>query len=400
MKFFRPILIAVVALFVQNTEAFTVGSATGLAAGTTGGGSATPVYPTTTAQLVAYLKDSVPRVIVLNKTIDFRGTEGTTTEAGCRPDYTRECIAKNNGYKSQDVILQSGGMSNTGGCSDGTSVTVTYDNAAITPMTVTSNKTLRGIGTTGVIMGKGLWLNGDNIIIQNVHITELNRHLVWGGDAFYIQGSNGGSTAMNKIWLDHVKVSRVGRQFLTTNAASVSTMTISNSDFDGRTDYSASCDGRHYWSFIFYGKNTRFSMVNNYIHSTSGRSPKLGGDSSANVIAHIANNYWADNSGHSFEVGVNSWILAEGNYFKDTTLPLLAGSDGNMYAATATTECNSYLGRSCVANVVSNSGAFGSRNGATALSKVKSYSAISGYSPRSAVEWSKTTKNFGIGVLD
>ncbi|KAF1780715.1 Pectin lyase fold [Phytophthora cactorum] len=376
MKFFRPILIAVVALFVQNTEAFTVGSATGLAAGTTGGGSATAVYPTTTAQLVAYLKDAVPRVIVLNKTFDFRGTEGTTTEAGCRPDYTRQCIAKNNGYKSQDVILQSGGMSNTGGCSDGTSVTVTYDNAAITPMTVTSNKTLRGIGTTGVIMGKGLWLNGDNIIIQNVHITELNRHLVWGGDAFYIQGSNGGSTAMNKIWLDHVKVSRVGRQFLTTNAASVSTMTISNSDFDGRTDYSASCDGRHYWSFIFYGKNTRFSMVNNYIHST------------ANVIAHIANNYWADNSGHSFEVGVNSWILAEGNYFKDTTLPLLTGSDGNMYAATATTT-----------NVVSNSGAFGSRNGATALSKVKSYSAISGYSPRSAVEWSKTTKNFGIGVL-
>ncbi|KAF1786851.1 Pectin lyase fold [Phytophthora cactorum] len=368
MKFFRPILIAVVALFVQNTEAFTVGSATGLAAGTTGGGSATAVYPTTTAQLVAYLKDA---------TFDFRGTEGTTTEAGCRPDYTRQCIAKNNGYKSQDVILQSGGMSNTGGCSDGTSVTVTYDNAAITPMTVTSNKTLRGIGTTGVIMGKGLWLNGDNIIIQNVHITELNRHLVWGGDAFYIQGSNGGSTAMNKIWLDHVKVSRVGRQFLTTNAASVSTMTISN-----RTS-----------------TNTRFSMVNNYIHSTSGRSPKLGGDSSANVIAHIANNYWADNSGHSFEVGVNSWILAEGNYFKDTTLPLLTGSDGNMYAATATTECNSYLGRSCVANVVSNSGAFGSRNGATALSKVKSYSAISGYSPRSAVEWSKTTKNFGIGVL-
>ncbi|EGZ13490.1 flavodoxin/amb allergen/pectate lyase [Phytophthora sojae] len=361
MKFLRPVLVAVVALVFQTSEAFTVGSATGLAAGTTGGGSATPVYPTTTAQLVAYLKDSVPRVIVLNKTFDFRGTEGTTTEAGCRPDYTRACIAKNNGYKSQDVILQSGGMSNTGGCSDGTSVTVTYDNAAITPMTVTSNKTLGGIGTTGVIMGKGLWLNGDNIIIQNVHITELNRHL-----------------------------------FLTTNAASVSTMTISNSDFDGRTDYSATCDGRHYWSFIFYGANTRFSMLNNYIHSTSGRSPKLGGDSSANVVAHIANNYWADNSGHSFEVGVNAWILAEGNYFEDTTAPLLSGSDGYMYAATATTECSSYLGRSCAANVVDNSGPFGSRSGSTALSKVKSYSAISGYSPRSAKQWSKTTSNFGI----
>ncbi|KAE9093661.1 hypothetical protein PF010_g17394 [Phytophthora fragariae] len=93
MKFLHPVLIAVVALIFQTSEAFTVGSATGLAVGTTGGGSTTPVYPTTTAQLVAYLKDSVPRVIVLNKTFDFRGTEGTTTEAGCRPDYTRACIA-------------------------------------------------------------------------------------------------------------------------------------------------------------------------------------------------------------------------------------------------------------------------------------------------------------------
>ncbi|KAG7397750.1 hypothetical protein PHYBOEH_000289 [Phytophthora boehmeriae] len=400
MKLFTPIFVAVVTFIVKTADAFTVGSAPGLAAGTTGGGSATPVYPTTTSQLTAYLKDAVPRVIVLNRAFDFRNTEGTTTEAGCRPDYTRQCMAKNNGYKSQDVILQSGGMSNTGGCSGGTSVTVTYDNAAITPLTVTSNKTIRGIGTTGKIIGKGLWLNGDNIIVQNIHITELNRHLVWGGDAIYLQGTNGGSTSMNKIWLDHIKISRVGRQFLTTNAASVSTMTISNSDFDGRTDYSASCDGRHYWSFIFYGKSTRFSMINNFIHSTSGRSPKLGGDSSANVIAHIANNYWADNSGHSFELGANAWVLAEGNYFEDTTLPLESGSDGYMYSATATTECQSYLGRSCAANVLDNSGSFGSRSGSTALSKVKSYSAISGYKPSSAKKRGLTTSNFGIGVLN
>ncbi|RLN72491.1 hypothetical protein BBJ28_00004558 [Nothophytophthora sp. Chile5] len=371
MKLFQPIFIAIFALVVKSSDAFTVGSATGLAAGTTGGGSATPVYPTTISELTSYLKDSTARVIVLNRSFDFRGTEGTTTEAGCRPDYTRECIAKNNGYKSQDVILQSGGMSNTGGCSDGTSVTVTYDNAALTPLTVASNKTIRGIGTTGVLIGKGLWLNGDNIIVQNIHITELNRHLV----------------------------SHVGRQFLTTNAASVATMTISNSDFDGRTDYSATCDGRHYWCFIFYGENTRFSMLNNYVHSTSGRSPKIGGSSDANVIAHVANNYWADNSGHSFEIGANAWVLAEGNYFEDTTLPLLSGTDGAIYAATASTECQSYLGRSCAANVVDSSGAFDPRNGGTALSAVKSYSAIKSYSPASAKKLSKNTSNFGVGTL-
>ncbi|KAG3043501.1 hypothetical protein PI125_g27291 [Phytophthora idaei] len=101
----------------------------------------------------------------------------------------------------------------------------------------------------------------------------------------YMQGTNGGSSAMKNIWLDHIKISRVGRQFITTNKASTDSMTISNSDFDGNTDYSATCDGHHYWSFIFYGV-TKFSMLNNYIHGTSGCSPKIGGDSAAKVVAH------------------------------------------------------------------------------------------------------------------
>ncbi|KAG1693280.1 hypothetical protein DVH05_023745 [Phytophthora capsici] len=93
------------ALIVKSTSAFTVGSPEGLAAGTTGGGNGTVVYPTTNQELISYLNSSEPLVVVLNKTFDFRGTEGTTTEKGCRPDYTRACMAKNNGFKSQDVIL-------------------------------------------------------------------------------------------------------------------------------------------------------------------------------------------------------------------------------------------------------------------------------------------------------
>ncbi|KAF1780719.1 Pectin lyase fold [Phytophthora cactorum] len=382
MKFLQPTLIAVVTLVVKSVDAFTVGSATGFAAGTTGGGNVTPVYPTTNSQLEAYLKDAVPRVIVLSKTFDFRGTEGTTTTNGCRPDYTRACMAKNNGYMSQDVILQSGGMSGTGGCSGGTSVKITYDNAAQNRLVVTDNKTIRGIGTTGVIMGKGLWLNGNNIIVQNIHVTELNRHLVW------------------EIWLDHIKISRIGRQFIVANNAGVSSLTISNSDFDGRTDYSASCDGRHYWTFLLYGKDTKVSMINNYVHSTSGRSPKVGGASDTNAIVHVVNNYWADNSGQSFELGENGFVLAEGNYYQDTAVPLLAGNEGAIYAATASTECKNYLGRSCVANVLDKSGSLQSRNGATALSKMKGNAAVSKLTPRAAKKLVKTTQNFGIGVLN
>ena len=44
------------------------GAAEGFAKGVTGGGSASPVYPTTNAELVSYLGDSSARVIVLTKT--------------------------------------------------------------------------------------------------------------------------------------------------------------------------------------------------------------------------------------------------------------------------------------------------------------------------------------------
>ncbi|KAF1787352.1 Pectin lyase fold [Phytophthora cactorum] len=374
MARFQFTLAAVLALAANTASAFTIGSPSGLAAGTTGGVGGETVYPTSTSELVAFLNDTEPLVIVLNQTFDFRGTEGTTTEMGCRPGHKRACMAKNNGFKDQDVILGSGGLNNTGGCTNGTEVEVTYDNAAIKRMNVKGNKTVRGIGRSGVIMGKGLTLNGDNIILQNIHITELNPHVVWGGDAIFMQGSNKATTTLNKIWLDHVKVSHVGRQMVVTNKAGVATLTISNSDFDGNTEYSATCDGHHYWTFLFYGKNTGVSMLNNYI----------GGNPNEHVVVHVANNYWGNNSGHSFELGVNAYVLAEGNYFDNTKQPLDKGTDGSLYATDAADVCTNYLGRQCAGNVLVDSGNFTSRNGPAALEGLKEYPIITGYSSNSA----------------
>lgn len=57
------------ASYVRSISAVGVsGAAEGFAKGVTGGGSATPVYPSTTAELVSYLGDSSARVIVLTKT--------------------------------------------------------------------------------------------------------------------------------------------------------------------------------------------------------------------------------------------------------------------------------------------------------------------------------------------
>uniref|UniRef100_M4BUR4 pectin lyase n=1 Tax=Hyaloperonospora arabidopsidis (strain Emoy2) TaxID=559515 RepID=M4BUR4_HYAAE len=157
-------------------------------------------------------------------------------------------------------------MNSTGGCINGTKVTLKYDNAGIQRVAVMGNKTLRGIGKVGVILGKGLSLSGDNIIIQNVHVTEINPHVIWGGDAIVIRSSRHSTAVLNKIWLDHVKVSRISRQMVVASGAGV-TMTISNSDFDGRTDFSILCHGHHYWTFLFYGQKTATTMLNNYIYT-------------------------------------------------------------------------------------------------------------------------------------
>lgn len=78
---------------------------------------------------------------------------------------------------------------------------ITYDKAAWNAIKVQSNKSLVGQGSAGVIKGKGVYMaNGvKNIIIQNVHFTEINPKYVWGGDAISISGAD-------MIWIDHVKV--------------------------------------------------------------------------------------------------------------------------------------------------------------------------------------------------
>ncbi|RLN65183.1 hypothetical protein BBP00_00003010 [Phytophthora kernoviae] len=392
-----------IAITAVTIDAATVntGSAPGFAAGTIGGGDVDPVYPTSIDELSTYLSDDEARVIVLQQTFNFTGTEGSTTESGCRPTFNQECIAKNNGYKSQDVILMDGdtAMSQTGGCdSDGISVEVTYDNAAKTPLVVANNKTLVGEGLNGVLYGKGLIIEGSNVIVQNIHITELNPHLVWGGDAITIRGS--GDTAPSGIWVDHVKVSNIGRQMVVVNFSGAKGLTISNSDFDGNTEYSASCDGRHYWGFLLYGETTQISLVGNYIHKTSGRSPKIGGTADQSVVVHAANNYFYDNSGHAFDVAASAYVLAEGNYFASVVTPNLDDTDGNFFVPTTGNACDASLGRDCELNILTDSGDLAGYNEDSVTNILSSYQTqIGGYAVAAASQFTASNDNFGLGTL-
>ncbi|KAF7875174.1 hypothetical protein EAF04_002346 [Stromatinia cepivora] len=326
------------------------GSALGAAQGVTGGGNAASVTPTTTAQLISYLTDSSPRVILITKTFDFRGSMGTTTATGCIPS-SNTC-----GSSGQNAINANGW------CGSNPKTTVSYDNAGNTPILVKSNKSIVGVGSAGVIVGRGLNLkNVSNVIIQNVHITNLNPSLVWGGDAITLVGTD-------LIWIDHCKFSLIGRQMLVTGYEAAGRVTISNNEFDGKTSWSSSCNNQHYWTMLFEGAADYITLSNNYVHDCSGRAPKIG--DKGIVSMHAVNNYFASIDGHDFDVDAGGAVLMEGNYFQSVKIPITAESataGGSIFNAVAGTEssCSASLGRACVTNAAAGSGAitaFGKTN--------------------------------------
>lgn len=158
MKF----LIAPVSLFlVRIVSAQVVGRPEGFASEVTGGGDAAPVYPETNEELLELLGSSEPQVIVLTKDFDFIGTEGTITEDGCAPY----------GFDEGCQLALDG----PNWCGDRDPVEVTYDAATSSPIYVKSDKTLVGQGAGAKISGKGLYFSDvSNIIVQNIHITNLN----------------------------------------------------------------------------------------------------------------------------------------------------------------------------------------------------------------------------------
>ncbi|KAL4936169.1 hypothetical protein BDV06DRAFT_216881 [Aspergillus oleicola] len=318
------------------------GAAEGFAKGVTGGGSATAVYPDTISELVSYLGDSSPRVIILTKTFDFTGSEGSTTATGCAPWGTASAC--------QLAINQNNWCTNYQ--PDAPSVSVTYDNAGVLGITVNSDKSLVGEGSSGIIKGKGLRIvsGASNIIIQNIAITDLNPQYVWGGDAITIDNSD-------LVWIDHVTTARIGRQHLVLGSNASNRVTVSNSYFNGVTSYSATCDGYHYWGIYLTGSNDMVTLKGNYIYHMSGRSPKV----SSNTLLHAVNNYWYDSSGHAFEIDAGGYVLAEGNVFQNIPTVIEGTVSGQLFTSPDSNTnqvCQTYLGHTCQVNGFGSSGTF------------------------------------------
>ncbi|KAL2870525.1 polysaccharide lyase family 1 protein [Aspergillus lucknowensis] len=342
MRSFSLFSLATAALSTTAAAIGVTGEAEGFAAGVTGGGSAEPVYPETIDELVSYLGDDQARVIVLSKTFDFTGSEGTTSETGCAPwgtDAACQLAINQNNWCTEYQP-------------DAPAAAVEYDNAGTLGITVNSDKTLLGEGDAGVIKGKGLRIvsGASNIIIQNIAVTDINPQYVWGGDGITLN-------ECDLVWIDHVTTARIGRQHIVLGTEADNRVTISNSFINGESDWSATCDGYHYWGIYLDGTSDLVTMKGNYIYHTSGRSPKVQG----NTLLHAVNNYWDGNSGHAFEIGAGGYVLAEGNLFQDVAAIYQDPIEGQAFSSPSESQneaCSTYLGRVCELNGYGSSGAF------------------------------------------
>ncbi|KAF2771034.1 putative pectate lyase [Teratosphaeria nubilosa] len=370
------------AVFTAQAAAVSVsGSAEGFAKGVTGGGDATAVYPTTTDELVSYLGDDEARVIVLSETFDFTATQGTVTSTGCAPWGTASAC--------QLAIDQDDWCENYE--PDAPSVSVTYNEAGVLGITVASDKTILGEGTSGVIKGRGLRMvsGASNIIIQNIEITDINPHYVWGGDAITIDDAD-------MIWIDHVTTSLIGRAHIVLGTEASNRVTISNCDIDGSTTYSATCDGYTYWSLYFDGSDDLVTLKGNYIRYISGRGPKVGG----NTLLHAVNNLWYNVDGHAFEVGSGAMIVAEGNAFQNVDTIIDDPIDGYIFTSPDTTTnevCYDYLGHDCEVNAFGSSGTFDGTSDTSFMANFEGNN-IASASAASGVE-ADVVANAGIGKI-
>jgi pectin lyase len=185
-----------------------------------------------------------------------------------------------------------------------------------------------------------------------------------------------------RVFLDHVKISLIGRQMFVAGNGASNRVTLSNNEFDGSTSWSATCDGHHYWAIYLTGSQDLITMKGNYIHHTSGRSPKIGGNS----LVHAVNNYFYANSGHAFDNAAGGKVVAEGNVFQNVVTPLL--TNGGQFFGSPTTSgnevCRANLGHVCQLNSFGSSGTLGGTD-TNFLSNFAGKSVASAAAPSSSI---------------
>jgi len=312
----------------------------------TGGAGGSVVTVATPADLTAAVTNPMPLVIKVVGTIDFTGLEGPGSAMGC---VQKQCTAPT---PSQYRIDYNGFCASVGE----TPSTLNFDAAGKNPLLVASNKTIVGVGADATVRGKGFKITGaNNVIIRNLTIRDINPQVIFAGDAIHVDNAD-------SVWVDHVRFAVMNRQMIVTGMGKATNITLSYNEFDGRTQYSAKCDGTHYWVMLIVGADNTITAYGNWLHNTSGRSPESGGYNSVATL-HYVNNYYDTIPGIGANpYTTNSKYLFEGTYFRDVDKPILPDTSappapGLAYApldstvASTAAACQAALGRACTANI-------------------------------------------------
>lgn len=272
-----------------------------------GGGEVPCQVPADIHELESLLTDQEARCIHLDKTYDFVGSQGKSKMPACKPDFDK-C-----GDAGQIAIDYNGWCGKFPRVPDVTVDTAGLPSAAIM---VQSSKTIRGINDQAVIKGRGLLLfHVKNVIIQNVRFTDMNPQYVFGGDAVALKDTD-------LVWIDHCSFDNIGRQMLVTGREPIGKVTISFNEFNGVTQWSASCNNHHYWALLFYGQTGSITFAMNYITNTSGRGPEVCGPDSggSRLTIHAVGNHYHQVD-EAFIIGKGAQVLAYRNTFIDVLRP-------------------------------------------------------------------------------
>jgi pectate lyase len=191
--------------------------------------------------------------------------------------------------------------------SDGAMVIQVDGTISLSDMTdVTSNKTIVGVGTNGVIEGGGLNVSeADNVIIQNVTIRGS------GDDNINVQYST-------NVWIDHNDLSGASDGALDIKRASDG-ITVSWNHFHdqdknallGHDDGNGSEDsGRLHVTYAY-----------NWFDGTNQRNPRVR---FGNPV-HVLNNYYNDIGSYGVASTMEAGVLVEGNFFENVEDPFHLG---------------------------------------------------------------------------
>lgn len=259
------------------------------------GGSGVPVLVTTVPELVDWLADDSPHVLLLPEGVtDLRPSadeirQQDTCPTPC-PDGNGTVYTVLVGDETCDVPLVSRARNDR-------------------RLKVSSNKTIVGLGRGAELPGASFELSESaNVIFRNLAIYDVNREMIEAGDGIDI-------TAADGLWVDHVTFKWLSDGF-TDSRPGTRGLTVSWTRYDGVND--AACDKRHPRAAQL--SDTEATIHHCLFSEVNARSPLFDHPAAR---AHLFNNLFSDNADFAVGAFCGAQVLVEGSKFDNVAIPTL-----------------------------------------------------------------------------